>query len=126
VVDSIQLQDWDVLYLHAAVGGTTSGRAVGPHLVAVRKTAGTIGYVATPAFARKALAAARNQRQNTWVDLIFTVSFYWQPGGTFWWHLNIKSLLYEPLRVAVGGIGCGLTVKVPLPAQGLQEWCVNV
>jgi hypothetical protein len=63
------------MYLHAAPSGTTRGRAVSPHLVAVRKTAGTIGYVASPSFARKALAAANNPRQSVWVDLIFTVSF---------------------------------------------------
>jgi hypothetical protein len=64
-------QDWDVLYLDAT--STQHGRAVSPHVVAIRWTAGTVGYVATPSFARTVLRAASNPRLNKWVDLLYGV-----------------------------------------------------
>jgi hypothetical protein len=65
------LQDWDILYFNATF--TTRGQPVSPHLFAIRWTPSAIGYVATPAFARKVLENARNPWQNAWVDIIFEV-----------------------------------------------------
>jgi hypothetical protein len=59
------------LYLNAVY--TQRGMAVSPHLVAIRGTYGTVGYIATPAFARQVLAAARIPTRNTWIDLHFKV-----------------------------------------------------
>lgn len=67
------LQDWDVLYLNSIF--SHKGAQVSRHLVTIRWTVSAIGYIPTPAFARKVLAAARSPEYNTWVDLLFEVSF---------------------------------------------------
>lgn len=65
------LQDWDILYLNSIF--TNKGAQVSPHLVAVRWTPSAIGYIPTPAFARKVLANARSRGYSTWIDVIFEV-----------------------------------------------------
>lgn len=67
----IHMQDWDILYLNAFL--TRRGKPVSPHLVAIRGTVGAMGYIPTPAFARKVVEVARSPKQNAWVDLIFAV-----------------------------------------------------
>lgn len=70
-VACIYLQDWDILYLNAL--WPKLGKAVSPHLVAVRWTPTTTGYIATPAFAAKVLENACSSRYATWVDLMYEV-----------------------------------------------------
>jgi hypothetical protein len=85
------MQDWDILYLNALL--TRRGRHVSPHLIAIRGTVATIGYIPTPAFARKVLEAARSPKQSAWVDLIFAV------GG------QCKQLVSGLLLVQSWGVG---------------------
>jgi hypothetical protein len=65
------------------------GRQISPHLVAIRWTPSAIGYIATPAFARKVLQSARSPRYNSWVDIIFEVrrsmeACWWQQAPCSW------------------------------------------
>jgi hypothetical protein len=51
------LQDWDILYLNFCY--EKLGAPIGNHLRVVKEAACTLGYVASPKFARKALREVR-------------------------------------------------------------------
>lgn len=58
-----------MLYLGATFPNTL-GHNITQHLKPVFGTAGAFAYVLTPRFAKAAVAAAADPRQNTWVDLM--------------------------------------------------------